>query len=279
MPFTIQSLKTETLVRELNEHASAPLHFKCDGGVDCYVKYILDTPADYDNLAYEWLGSFLAAHFGIATPQIAAVEIIEGSFDAAKLGRNKKHLKHGAICFGSIAIGHNFALDRTGVSMAKPAFYWKNKVENRLDLVKIAIFDLLVDNQDRFEENYNILVEALGTGKSKFWAIDHAAIFGGNMQRGKIHPYVPVAGMKYIASQHFKYLCKRLEVNDFRREFDAFMYLCNSLETVVNDAFDTMPSTWEQSPDLKNRILTFLTDSARLTAIEELWYSSVNSYR
>lgn len=268
-------LKTETLINELGTHASAPMRFRLATAELCFVKYILEREAEFDDLAYEWVGHYLAKHFGISTPQIAAIEVQAGSYDPQRLSRNAKHFQPGAIAFGSISIGENTSLSTAFIDSVRKMAYW-NRIENREEMVRLSLFDLLIDNQDRFEDNYNILLSPTTKGSSKCWAIDHVAAFGGATQRGKIKPLPINESAKYVVSQHFRIICKHLKPTLFVTELEEFMYLCDSLEMPVNQAFESMPTSWLVSKDLQVRMLEMLTNKARLEQLKGIWQAAVN---
>lgn len=269
------TLQTETLIGELRTHASAPMRFRLATGELCLVKYILEEASEYDDLAYEWVGHYLAKHFGISTPQIAAIEVQAGSYDPHKLFRNAKNFQPGAVAFGSIHIGDNTSLSTAFIGSVRKKAYW-NRIENRDEMVRLSLFDLLIDNQDRSEDNYNILITPVFKDTSKCWAIDHVAAFGGALQRGKIKPFPINESAKYVVSQHFRIICKHLKTTTFTTELEHFMYLCNSLDKPVNQAFESMPKSWRISKDLKERMLEMLTNKPRLEQLKGIWQAAVN---
>lgn len=54
------------------------------------------------------------------------------------------------------------------------------------------------------------------------------------------------------------------------------MYLCDSLEMPVNQAFESMPTSWLVSKDLQVRMLEMLTNKARLEQLKGIWQAAVN---
>jgi hypothetical protein len=54
-----------------------------------------------------------------------------------------------------------------------------NKIENKSDFLKIALFDMWLSNEDRNTNNFNLMLNPAENG-NHFYAIDHEAIFNSN---------------------------------------------------------------------------------------------------
>ncbi len=61
------------------------------------------------------------------------------------------------------------------------------KIQNRVDLLKIALFDMWMTNEDRNGNNYNLLLVPAQSGKFYIHAIDHSACFNS----GNVGQYTP----------------------------------------------------------------------------------------
>ncbi|GAB4479940.1 MAG: hypothetical protein OHK0057_32790 [Thermoflexibacter sp.] len=92
---------------------------------------------------------------------------------------NKRYTKPNIIAFSSKEIPNSHLITDFEVIEKEQDFH---KIINPLDLIKIAIFDLWVDNNDRGKAlkiwgyNYNLLFAPF-LGKQQIFAFDHAFYF------------------------------------------------------------------------------------------------------
>ncbi len=195
--------------------------------------------------------------------------INENSYAPGQLKVNKKYIKHGIIAWGSKEIMHADLVKEIEQVKKKTEF---NKLQNPADLIRIAIFDLWVDNADRHTENYNLLV-SMENGKLKIIAIDHAFTFGGLKGMNIFNvATVPHSYKKLIESQYFRSVVKHFDRWDrfeISNEFLSLIVELN-LEKLINEVFAAIPSQWGISPILKNRIIDFLQSKQRITSIQQI---------
>ena len=152
-----------------------------------------------------------------------------------------------------------------------------NRYDDPRELLRIAIFDVHVNNMDRNEMNYNILVK-YGSKKNLF-AIDHFATFGGTQWRGSIDPDRMEAetGNKLLTSPFFRQMAKHFPDGTFKKELDDYFYLCNDeLKALARETFDRLPTDWSPSGDLKERVPFFLTHDERNQNAREKLEESLN---
>lgn len=154
----LQVITTELLLEEIETDGHAPLKFLCSSGDIYYCKYLNDfNKLEINCLAYEVIAHYLLKKLQIPTPEIALIKISDGTLDKSKIKANRR-LKEGNICFGSKEV--KLAQELQAIQdFTKVDF---NRLLNPEDVVKIALFDLWVDNTDRgrfFENgiNYNTL--------------------------------------------------------------------------------------------------------------------------
>ncbi|MGY6523484.1 MAG: HipA family kinase [Mongoliitalea sp.] len=262
----IPLVKSVTFVEELVYQNSAPMVFLCDDFETYYCKSKLDNQ-DHDFLVYELIGSRLANYFGIATPAIAWVE-----FDMESIGPNffqKNYtLEHGDILFGSKFIGPNDHLDKTGKFNIKNVKQF-SKLVNPEDLLKITIMDVHLNNTDRNDENYNLLIQ---TEERKYYAIDHAEIFGGPALKERFTPKgEPVLGQKLLSAYLLKNVLKYLSFQKIDEIVEKYFASCNiQLANEIGLVFDSLPDSWTVSEGLKTRVLEYTLDENRLNLIKLL---------
>lgn len=126
-------------------------------------------------LANELIASFFLKIWGIKTPDSAFVQVNTNHLDS--LDKSLVQPSYFKIpCWGT----HFYQESTEFLQFFNQTESWeRKKFVNPLDLLKIALFDLWVSNDDRTSNNPNILVVAEKEG-FEFLAIDHEAIFNGN---------------------------------------------------------------------------------------------------
>jgi hypothetical protein len=227
---------------------------------------------EIDCLAYEIVCNALLKKLNIPTPEIALVQLTENSFDAKDLKANKRYAKPGIICFGSKEIPHADLVTGIGVIESKRDY---NQFTNPLDLLKIAMFDIWVDNTDRGKnDNFNILI-APDTFGSKFIAFDNAFCFGGvNSLRTFNELWLPTGSYKLIRTPYFKAFRKYFDKNEVKEIVDNLLCLhSNEIEFIISDVFKQIPQEWQVETKLDERILRYLTNENRLQLTKQIVFS------
>ncbi|CAM4401170.1 hypothetical protein SAMN06265348_11663 [Pedobacter westerhofensis] len=133
---------------------------------------------------------------------------------------------------------NNDAFDATNVLLGlKNDNYELGKFTNRLDLLKIALFDFWVANDDRNHNNYNILI-----ADHMFIPIDHSTIFDG----GRLgSPLAQLSEDDSILTSDlaFTFLNQKTKVEE-----EAFKLIQN-FPTFVNDCNEILPAIIERLPE------------------------------
>lgn len=185
----IPIVRTKYLIEEIKTDGHNPMRFLCSDGEIYFCKYRnqLDK-TELDCLVYEIVCHFLLKRLNIPTPDIALAIIEKDSYDINKLKANKKYISPETICFASKEAVNTVLV--TGIQDIAGKKHLR-KFENIYDLLKIALFDIWVDNQDRgngSKENYNLLLQSIQvfdeftnkkSTKYRWLAFDHAFAFGG----------------------------------------------------------------------------------------------------
>jgi hypothetical protein len=215
-------------------------------------------------------------HLGIPTPNIALIELTKNSFDPKNLKRNKLYAKPGVICFGSQHID-SYLVNDTQLIDSKRAF---NRMANPADLIRIAIFDLWVDNTDRGKKgNFNILVTT-ETHKSVYFAFDNAFAFGGEVGLGIFNSSFGVSlGDKLMSTEYFRSIIRFIPKSERFIIAQNILSLCH--DESINDSIAKtsvlIPGAWNTLPGLFPRMIEFLSSAQRLQKIEQLVYSSLST--
>ena len=263
-------LTTTHLIREEKTDGHNPMKFDCSDGNIYYCKYITSVKqAEIDCLAYEIVGNQLLKALNIATPDIALVQISPDSVTKKDLKFNKRAWPN-AVCFGSKLVPASSLANGTQVFRTKKEV---KRYVNYTDIIKIAAFDLMVDNRDRGrEDNINLLEAEISMDNKKmlkFYAIDHAFIFGGQKELRFFKPREDLNyGSKLIENEYYKSLVSfiphkiRLEVlEDFVTSYPKVY------DQSLQNAFPLFHNSWQIPPNLNERMFDFLSSKERLDRV------------
>jgi len=152
----------------------------------------------------------------------------------------------------------NEATDATNMLRGlKHDSYEIGKFTNRLDLLKIALFDLWVANDDRNHNNYNILIS-----ENKFIPIDHSTIFDGNRLGSELAQITEDDSIlsSDLALTFLNQKTKaEAEANKLIQNFPNFVARCNeNLPAIIA----SLPDDWcSDKPTLSNSIQSAIIDN------------------
>lgn len=228
-------------------------------------------------LSYELLANRLLNELKIPTPAAAFVVVDENCLDKEKIKYNRR-LKPGNICFGSREVPQSEVIQSIQ-TFNKHTF---NKLDNPLDLIRIAIFDLWVNNVDRgrnFDDgiNYNLLL-ANENKKLKIYAFDNAFIFGGINQIGVFNGSSSVDGYnKLVKSPLYISILKFITKEEFVNVVDNFLPLLSlNYKIIVEEILSQVPDDWYITYKLEERINKFLNNRSRIEAVRRIILNSKN---
>lgn len=266
----IQTINTELLLEEIETDGHAPLKFLCDNNKIYYCKYLnAFDKRELNLLAYEMVASYLLNKLSIPTPIVALVNIMDGTLNKKKIHFNRR-LKVGNICFGSQEIKPAQELQ----SIQSFSKYDYNKIINPYDIIKIAIFDLWVNNMDRGRHfvdgvNYNLLLASV-FNKQKIYAFDNAFIFGGVNEIGTFNGLSPISGYdKLVSSPFYKAIIQHISVDKLKEIVDNFVPLLSvSYRDLIAKVLNQLPLEWGLTPNLVDRIDSLLSNKDRIIAIK-----------
>lgn len=266
-------IHSEYLIEEMTTDGHSPLKFLCDDQEVYFCKYrtALDK-LEINCLAYEFVCSSLLNELSIPTPRTELVTIGEGSLDPKKIKRNK-HIRVGYQCFGSAEVKDTSILNDFSIVNTKFEF---NRILNPLDLIKIAIFDLWVNNVDRGRQfevgryNYNLLIQQV-ENKEQIVAFDHGFTFGGLTQLGIFNPKIstPVDN-KLHKTPYYQSVVRFVTRPVLLKIVDDFVHLLyNDYSDIISKSIATLPKEWGLLPNLEDRMIEYLSHRDRLGKIRE----------
>jgi len=268
----LKKVQSRILIEELETDGHSPLKFICSDGSVYYVKYRSGKSFDKKEihcLVFEMICTRLLQRLHIPVPEHALVSISKDSYASGQIKVNKRYIKPGVIGWGSKEIEQTDLIKEIEQIQKRKEF---NKLLNPDDLIRIAIFDLWVDNADRHSGNYNLLVK-MEDGKLKIITIDHAFTFGGLKGMNIFNNTTqPSPHRKLIESQYFRSVVKHFSKNERLEISNGFLSLIPELdiENLVNEVFAQIPTEWDADPGLKKRIIDFLKSEQRLIALQQI---------
>jgi len=209
---------------------------------DDFCEYYLKAPKNQNpelSIIKEFLTSLLLNHWSIKTPETAALKLDRGII-SKPLSPFHNNSDFNRTCFGSKAIPASFEFSPIIDLITKRDF---NRFSNSADFLKLGLFDIWIENDDRKPSNPNLLLSDEDNG-FEFCAIDHAFTFS-SMEFTKLKPLLDL-GCSFndsilftdFSKSVFKYIC-RGNPNWFD-EIKEYFYLSiekckNNYQTIIED--------------------------------------------
>ncbi|CAA7386744.1 HipA family kinase [Chryseobacterium fistulae] len=150
---------------------SSPLLVTCNDFNDWICKY--DKFPNY--LFNELLASEFAKIWGIKVPETALIKVKQEHIPTDMLTRLQKNWFY-KECFGSKYLEDSKEIDLSILPLFKEKKF-RDKVHDKSDFLKIALFDIWLSNEDRNHNNFNLLLNLSPEKNYFFYAIDHVNIF------------------------------------------------------------------------------------------------------
>jgi hypothetical protein len=270
----MKQLQATIFLKEIQTDGHSPMKFICSDHQVYYCKYRVNHKLEeLDCLIYEVVCHHLLSSLAIPTPDIAIVELLEGTFSVRDLKKNRGFAKPGILTFGSKEIKNSNLV--TGLELISDSRA-VSTIYNPYDLVKIAVFDVWVNNTDRGKnENYNLLLSGYND-LLKFWAFDHAFAFGGiNDLRIFNNQIRPDISGKLMNTRYWKSITAQLDLDKSVNIVDTLVNDFAKTEQVIAKAFEDIPQEWKVFGSLKPKIDSFLLDSQRIEQIRQLAISQL----
>lgn len=275
---SIDTVHTLFTIKEMTTDGHAPVLFHCSDAFNYYCKYRINVRhMEINCLAFEVISNRLLKYLNIPTPEIALVQISETTLNNKVILKNKR-MREGMFVFGSKEIIPSMVVNDFAVCNDKYEF---NKILNPEDLIKIAIFDLWVDNADRGRSintagfNYNLLLTE-ENNKEKIVAFDHAFIFGGSNAIGGFISGAPVSTRnKLHLTPYYKSVVRYFNREAYIHIIDNFISLLyHDYNKIISQTVDEITEHWDLLPNLAERSSAFLMTKKRIKEIETIIKSS-----
>lgn len=169
---THQSLYRSELVYPTGDN---PLLITCSDLNDWVCKHGRLYPSILFN---EVIGSSFAGLWDLKTPYISFIEVSDEHLPSEYLNIIQPAFFN-KPCFGSLYIQDSQVVDRTLLPSFRTSSF-RSKIANKKDLLKIALFDIWLGNEDRNHGNSNLLLDQTLPNEYFFNVFDHGAIFNSN---------------------------------------------------------------------------------------------------
>ena len=195
-----------------------------------------------NQLFNELLSYQFAKIWQINIPECALIEIDYKKH--IELLKNKRGLERQFFereCFGSLFLQNAIDVNKT-ILMDKDIV---RRIKNKNDLLKIALFDIWLCNEDRTTNNYNLLLQAVKGGYSILYIIDNTEIFNSSMAYSQ--SLEQIAQCDSILNSDLSTLVFKnnseivREVDVLLKEFPIFTKSCqNNLQSILSQ----VPQQW-----------------------------------
>lgn len=161
----------EEIHKVFDTNGSSPLLVTCDDFRDWVCKY--DRFPKY--LFNELIAAEFAKIWHINTPKTCLIKVKKEHIPLDKYPKLQLHWFE-KECFGSLYLENSKEIDKTLLGLFEEKSF-RDKIANKEDFLKIALFDIWMANEDRNHHNFNLLLYIAPEKLHFFYAIDHVNIF------------------------------------------------------------------------------------------------------
>jgi hypothetical protein len=233
----LNSIQTADWIFETN---TRPVLVMCEDRNDYVCKY-----HNYVGSANRLFCEYLAASFlklwNLKIPDYAFVKI------------NREHIPQeweiNSYYFDTTCFGLKYNRAYKDVTKVNEAIRYRQRglYSNKIDLLKIGLFDIWVANEDRNHNNYNLLIDV--GNERNFVPIDHEAIFNTQDFNNSI----------YQINEFESLICTTLVLNMFNNQYfsmkvhtelEKYFYLCiENCREKIGEILDNVPPDWKIDRD------------------------------
>lgn len=234
-------------------NGSSPILVTCDDFRDWVCKYDKSSM----NLFNELLATKFAEIWGIKTPEIVFIKVKKEHVPQDKFPKIPTHL-FDKDCFGSLYLESSKEIDYSIIPLFKEQGF-RDKLKDKEDFLKIALFDIWMANEDRNHNNFNLLLYASPEKMNFFYAIDHVNIFNSSFLNYGITDITEEESI--IKTDLAKILFgKDKQLTQIVNNLIESLYLCTvECYNQLDEILDLIPDSWGIDRDTtKNKIVQHL---------------------
>lgn len=228
--------------------------------------YYLKTPKSDNPEIYiikEFICHFLLNCWSLKTPKIAAL-LVDPKSIAIQLSPHHRSNYFSRTCFGSESLDKSFDFN-TLLSLSSKYDY--NKYKSPDDLLKLGLFDIWIENDDRKPTNPNLLIKDTGIGFD-FYAIDHALTFS-SLEFTDLNPDLAL-GVSFKDSILYTDLAQNVynhstkSISNWFEQINTYFYLSiSNSKSYFQKIIDSIPKDLGFSSQCSDSLFKFLFSDTR----------------
>lgn len=206
------------------------------------------------NLCNELIAAKFAQIWRLMTPEVCFIQVKQDHVPLQKFPQLQYDLFN-KECFGSLYLEDSKEIDLTTVSLFKEKSFI-DKLGNKEDFLKIALFDIWLANEDRNHNNFNLLLYASPEKLNFLYAIDHVNIFNSSFLNYGIAELTEDDSI--IKTELAKILFgRKRKLPETVENLVQNFYLCISeCRERLDEILALVPDSWNlNTEDLRQRIL------------------------
>lgn len=200
------------------------------------------------------------------TPEIALVKIGDHPIDTNRIKFHYK-IKPGLMVFGSKRQRRVKEISQHNFIVSKHDF---NQLEYPPHILRIAMFDLWIGNNDRRGDNYNLFLSQ--AKKQKLYVFDHFEAFEKITETNKSNIPLNTDAYKGILGTAYGYemlqWVKRSELKHELKKFRSFIETFD-VNRFINSVLTELPQEWKLSEETIRYVKSFLTSDKRINLINK----------
>lgn len=245
-----------------------------------YTPYVLKFPKNrFDNgsIIKEFICHFLLKSWMIPTTEIASLSVSSELLESCSFLTNReKELIENYDCFGSkllinaVDLMHFITADNTVA---------QRKIMNPSDIIKIALFDIWVENEDRKPSNNNLLLNTSGD-LFEIIPIDHAYTFSSlNFEELKHRSVNFSFNDSILHSPLATSIVKKTKLDaEFFNKYENMFYICiENAESFFSKNIDILSDNLAFTDEDKTFLSSFLFNKRRNRLVWEEFIYIINT--
>ncbi len=235
---------------------SSPILVTCDDFNNWVCKY--------DNSSKKLFNELIASEFakiwGINVPETSLIQVKIEHLPTIKYN-TLQPVFFSKVSFGSFFLEHSKEVDLSLIPLINEPSFQKS-IKDKSDFLKIAFFDIWLANEDRNNNNFNLLLNFNSGSTTSFYAIDHCDIFNSSYLEYGITELTEDETIinTDVAKSLFKNKKKLTEI--VNKLVDNF-YICTlECQNRTDSIFELIPDSWKiEKEDFRNKFEHFLFSS------------------
>lgn len=250
----METVKSITEITETLSTRGFPVKVLCSDFNTYIAKHNMGyTPAN--RLKNELLGHFFLKSWGLKTPPVKLVYVKDAHIEKHLSTTCQYKYFRNIPCFGSRFLDRATLFNQFLQSLTYKEY---NSIKNSNDILKIALFDYWISNEDRTPNNFNLLLNPERSG-NYIYAIDHEDFFNSNNLPSGLVPLTEEDSI--LSAPEVKVLIKWLKPsNDTIKKMEENYYLCtNKCKQQLDGFLSDIPAEWQiNKAELKRQLLSNL---------------------